>query len=38
VAPKGTNLEANYYQNKDSAGLGCNDMMRKNSGGFDTLP
>jgi starch-binding outer membrane protein, SusD/RagB family len=40
VAPKGTNLESNYYNNETEAFAGLvsvYDMMRKNSGGFDNM-
>lgn len=40
VAPKGTNLEVNYYTNGTEAYAGLvsvYDMMRKNSGGFDNM-
>lgn len=40
VAPKGTNLEANYYKNEDEAFAGLvavYDVMNKNSGGFDNM-
>ena len=40
VEPKGTNLEANYYQNEEQAFAGLiavYDVMRKNSGGFENL-
>ena len=40
VEPKGTNLEANYYQNEDQAFAGLiavYDVMRKNSGGFENI-
>ena len=40
VAPKGTNLEGNYYKNQAEAFAGLvavYDVMRKNSGGFDNM-
>lgn len=40
VAPKGTNLESNYYQDEDQAFAGLvavYDIMNKNSGGFDNM-
>jgi hypothetical protein len=40
VAPKGTNLEANYYKNETEAFAGLvavYDIMNKNSGGFDNM-
>ena len=40
VEPKGTNLEANYYQNESQAFAGLvavYDVMRQNSGGFENL-
>ncbi|TDD95515.1 RagB/SusD family nutrient uptake outer membrane protein [Flavobacterium cellulosilyticum] len=40
VAPKGTNLESNYYTNETQAFAGVvavYDVMRKNSGGFDNM-
>jgi len=40
VAPKGTDLEANYYTNQSQAYAGLvavYDIMNKNSGGFDNI-
>lgn len=40
IDPKGTNLEANYYQNQTEAFAGLTsvyDLMRKNSGGFENM-
>lgn len=40
VTPKGTSLEANYYQNQSEAFAGLvavYDVMRKNSGGFENM-
>jgi hypothetical protein len=40
VAPKGTNLESNYYKNETEALAGLvsvYDLMRKNSGGFENM-
>ena len=40
VEPKGSNLEANYYQNEEQAFAGLvavYDVMRQNSGGFENL-
>lgn len=40
VAPKGTDLEANYYKNESQAFAGLvavYDIMNKNSGGFDNI-